>query len=140
MLYHRLFIKIEIVDVADITLQAPNLTIDKFASSSSRPTNCGINMPNKISEASVEATYKQGYDRDVELPFLGDMEFERRMMEVYNESVATELRENSYVPNVDQPSSAQPATTSDEEFVLISGGAWLRMVEIQNIPDTLQEE
>ena len=41
-------------------------------------------------------------------------------MEVYNESVATEVTDDSYVPNVDQPSSTQPATTSDEEFVLIS--------------------
>ena len=81
--------EIEIVHVADSTPQASNLTIDEFASSSSRPTNRGINMPNKISEASVEATYEQGYDSDGELPFLGDMEFKRRMTKVYNESVAT---------------------------------------------------
>ena len=40
--------EIEIVHVADSTSQASNLTIDDFASSSSRPTNRGINMPNKI--------------------------------------------------------------------------------------------
>ena len=80
--------EIEIFHVADSTPQASNLTIDKFASSSSRPNNHSINMPNKISEASVEATYGQGYNSDGELPFLGDMEFERRMMEVYNKSVA----------------------------------------------------
>ena len=56
--------EIEIVDVEDSTPQASNLTIDKFTSSSSRPTNRGINMPNKISEASVEATYEQGYNSD----------------------------------------------------------------------------
>ena len=62
----------------------------------------------------MESTYEQGYDSDGELPFLGDMEFERRIMEVYNESVATEVTDNSYVTNVDQPSSTQPETTSDE--------------------------
>ena len=68
----------------------------------------------------MEATYKQGYNSDGELPFLGDMEFEKRMMKVYNKPVATEVTDDSYVPNVNQPSSTQPATTSDEEFVLIS--------------------
>ena len=105
--------------MADSTPQASNLTIDEFASSSSLPTNRGINMTNKISEASVEATYEQGYDSDGELPFLGDMESERRMVEVYNKSVAIEVTDDSYVPNVNQPSSTQPETTSDEEFVLI---------------------
>ena len=112
--------EIEIVDVADSTPQASNLTIDGFASSSSLPTNRGINIPNKISEASVEATYEQGYDSDGELLILGDMEFERIIMEEYNEFVATELTDDSYVPKVDQPSLTRPATTSDEEFVFIS--------------------
>ena len=38
---------------------------------------------------------------------------------MYNESFAIEVTDDSYVPNVDQPSSTQPATTSDKEFVLI---------------------
>ena len=64
---------IEIVYVVDSTPQASNLTIDEFTSSSSHSTNRGINIPNKISEASVEATYEQGYDSDGELPFIRDM-------------------------------------------------------------------
>ena len=67
--------EIEMVHVADSTPQSSNLTIDEFASSPSRPTNRGINMPNKLSEASLEATYEQGCDSYGELPFLGDMDF-----------------------------------------------------------------
>ena len=123
--------------MADSTPQASNLIIDEFASSSSRPTNRGINMPNKISEASVEATYEQGYGSDGELPFLGDMEFERRMMGVYNNSVATEVTDNSYVPNVDQPSSTQPSTTSDEDFVL-SSDEEIDKLKVQGLRDELK--
>ena len=58
-------------------------------------------------------------------------------MEVYNESVATEVTDKSYVPNVDQPSSNKPATTSDKEFVLISDEE-IDKLKVQGLCDELK--